>query len=82
MKHRKSENKTRQQKQQPTTVTILMLICRGDIHPNLELFDQVEVTWPIHPLFRSGEAFINASAHIPNLLLTKRSICGRFYLYY
>ena len=34
----------------------LMMICRGHIHPNLGLFDQVEVTWPIHPLFRSEEA--------------------------
>ena len=34
MKHRKSENRTQQQKQQPTTVTVLMLICRGDTHPN------------------------------------------------
>ena len=34
MKHQKSENRTQQQKQQPTTVTILMLICRGDTHPN------------------------------------------------
>ena len=34
MEHRKSENRTQQQKQQPTTVTILMLICRVDTHPN------------------------------------------------
>ena len=46
MKHRKSENRTRQQKQQPTTVTISMLICRGDTHPNLGLFDQVDVYPP------------------------------------
>ena len=58
MKHRKSENRKRQQKQQPTTdkqqpttVTVLMLICRVEIHPNLGLFDEFEATWCIYLLF-------------------------------
>ena len=39
-----------------------MMICRGDTHPNLELFDQVEGTWPIRPLFLRSEAVNPAPA--------------------
>ena len=47
----------------------LMMICRGDIHPNLGLFDQVEVTWPIHPLFLRSEAVNPAPAGPDSRLL-------------
>ena len=46
-----------------------MLICRGDTHPNLGLFDEFEATWCIRPLFRSGEAVEPApEGPVPRLL--------------
>ena len=39
-----------------------MMICWGDIHPDIGLFDQVEVAWPIHPFFLRCEAVNPARA--------------------
>ena len=41
-----------------------MMICRGDTHPNLGLFDEFEATWCSRSLFRSGEAVEPAHQYV------------------